>query len=297
MLLELFDQDSKNISYVTIPAETQIEISSATYQELMKASPSIPQVVDLYKVPGYFTGDVAYEYGIMVLQDAVPIEIGYFTAVPAQKFSLYYELGAKKDGVYNPTDAYLSGMKKCTTKADMDDMLKDLFDEQISDITLSQKLNYSEALSKTVWDNYHIYRFKGTDDNGAFIMDPAKSRKLVNRIWESDAYSGPQFEQDGSEVEEVVEEQNIEILNGSAIDGLASSYQKQMQDDGLSVINIGNYTGMKQETTTIYARNAKWAKKNLRKYFPHPKKVEVIGSTTLEEGVDVQIILGVDADE
>ncbi|MBR1873651.1 MAG: hypothetical protein IJ807_02000, partial [Eubacterium sp.] len=134
MLLELFDQDSKNISYVTIPAETQIEISSATYQELMKASPSIPQVVDLYKVPGYFTGDVAYEYGIMVLQDAVPIEIGYFTAVPAQKFSLYYELGAKKDGVYNPTDAYLSGMKKCTTKADMDDMLKDLFDEQISDI-------------------------------------------------------------------------------------------------------------------------------------------------------------------
>ena len=296
MILELFDQDSKNISYVTIPAETQIEITPTTYQELLKASPSIPQVVDLYKVPGYFTGDVAYEYGIMALQDAFPVEIGYFTAVPSQKFSLYYEMGAKKENIYNPTDAYLSGMKKCTTKADMDDMLKDLCDEQISDITLSQKLNYSEALSKVVWDNYRIYRLKGTDEEGVFIINSVKSRKLVNKIWESVTYTTPQFEPDGSEVEEVVEEQNIEILNGSAIDGLASSYQKTMQDDGLSVINIGNYTGMKQETTTIYARNVKWAKKNLRKYFPHPKKVEVIGSTTLEEGVDVQIILGVDAD-
>ena len=147
-----------------------------------------------------------------------------------------------------------------------------------------------------VWDNYRIYRLKGTDEEGVFIINSVKSRKLVNKIWESVTYTTPQFEPDGSEVEEVVEEQNIEILNGSAIDGLASSYQKTMQDDGLSVINIGNYTGMKQETTTIYARNVKWAKKNLRKYFPHPKKVEVIGSTTLEEGVDVQIILGVDAD-
>ncbi|HAK57746.1 MAG TPA: hypothetical protein DCP06_02065 [Lachnospiraceae bacterium] len=298
MMLELFDQTTKNITYVTIPINTQVELSQATYQELIKVNSSLPQVVRLADVPKQFAGtpgDQRYEYGIRVLQDALPIDIGYFTAMAESKFKVYYEFGAKKENCFSPTDAYISSMKKCTTKSDMDDLIKDLWDEQISDLTLSQKLNYSEALSNVNWDMYHIYALKGKDDGSVFTINRKKSKKLISDIWESEAYQTPQFETTTT-TETVPEEQNIEILNGSAIDGLASRYQKEMQADGLAVVNIGNYTGMKQQTTTIYAKNVKWAKKHLRSYFPKPKKVKVEASSDLEEGIDVQIILGVDAD-
>ena len=298
MILELFDQDSKNLTLVTIPSNTHIDLSQNSYQEMTKVNQNIPQSVKLSDVPGYFRGDVGYEYAVMALQDALPVDIGYFTAIPKTKFAMYYELGTKKEKCYSPTDAYITSMKKCTTKSDMDDMLKDLFDEQISDLTVSQKLGYSEALSKVNWDLIHIYVLKGSDDGTSFTINSKKSKKLINQIWDSPAYTTAQYEATaGKDTETSSDDQNIEILNGSAIDGLASKYQKMMQEDHLSVVNIGNYTGMKQQTTTIYARDVKWAKKKLRKYFPKPKAVKVESSSELEEGIDVEIILGVDADQ
>ncbi|MBO4396011.1 MAG: LytR C-terminal domain-containing protein [Eubacterium sp.] len=296
MMLELFDQNTKNMSYVTIPTNTQITISQALYQELLKVNGSLPQVMRLTDIQTYFTGDVAYEYGIRILQDTLPVDIGYFTAMPDSKFKIYYEYGVGREGCYSPTNAYITSMKKCTTKSDMDDMITDLWDEQISDITLSQKLNYSESLAKVNWDFVHVYCLKGNDDGSVFTIDAKKSKKLISDIWECEAYTQAQYETAVPE-QESVDEQNIEILNGSAIDGLASRYQKNMQADGLSVVNIGNYTGIKQETSTIYAKNVKWAKKNLRSYFPHPKNVAVEKAGELDEGIDVQIVLGVDADE
>lgn len=297
MILELFDQNTKNLTLVTIPANTQVEMGQQTYQELSQASQSVPQVVRLYDVPSFFAGDVAYEYGIKVLQDALPVEIGYFTAIPKTKFQMYYELNTKKENCYTPTDAYISSMKKCVTKGEMDDMLSDLWDEQISDITLAQKQDYSEALSKVNWDLVHSYVLKGKDDGTSFTINAKKSKKLISDIWEAEPYTTAQYETAQAGTEENVDDQNIEILNGSAIDGLASKYQRMMQDDHLSVVNIGNYTGMKQEHTTIYAKNVKWAKKKLRSYFPKPKAVKVEKSSDLEEGIDVMIVLGVDADQ
>lgn len=296
MILELFDQNSKNMTYVTIPANTRITISKRTYSELIKVNSTLPQVVTMSDVQSYFSGDVAYEYGILILQEALPVEIGYFTAMPSNKFEVYYEFGAKKDECYNPTTAFLTSMKKCDSKSSMEDMIEDLWDEQISDLTLSQKLNYAEALSQVKWDFVHIYAAYGNTEGEAFSINGKKTKKLVSRIWESEPYTKAQFDAGGNEDDETAEEQqNIEILNGSAIDGLASDYQKQMQADGLSVVNIGNYTGMKQESTTIYAKNVKWAKKNLRSYFPKPKKVKVEPATELDEGIDVMIVLGTDA--
>ena len=297
MILELFDQNTKNLTLVTIPANTTIEMSQQTFQDITAASPSVPQVVRLYDVPSFFAGDVAYEYGIKVLQDALPVDIGYFTAIPKTKFQMYYELNTNKKDCYTPTEAYISSMKKCTTKAEMDDMISDLWDEQISDITLSQKQGYSEALSKVNWDLVHSYVLKGKDDGTSFTINMKKSKKLISDIWEAETYSSAQYETAKPDAAENEDDQNIEILNGSAIDGLASKYQKMMQEDHLSVVNIGNYTGMKQEHTTIYAKNVKWAKKKLRSYFPKPKAVKVEKSTELEEGIDVMIVLGVDADQ
>ena len=69
MVLELFDKETGNLDYITIPNKTQISLSSTKYNEYMEVSPQIPQIVTLRDINEYFTGDVAYEYGILLLQD------------------------------------------------------------------------------------------------------------------------------------------------------------------------------------------------------------------------------------
>ena len=89
---------------------------------------------------------------------------------------------------------------------------------------------------------------------------------MINKIWESEAYTEAQFETSSGDSSAETTTQNIEIQNASQITGLAARYQSKMQSDGLSVVNIGNFQGMKQDKTTIYAKDKKWAKKTLRLY-------------------------------
>ena len=91
MVLELFDETTKNMAYITIPVNTQITISSATYAELMKVSQEVPQLATMSDINTYFSGDVAYEYGIMILQEELKADIGYFTAIPSGLFDTYFE--------------------------------------------------------------------------------------------------------------------------------------------------------------------------------------------------------------
>ena len=76
---------------MTIPANTQITISTDTYSDLIKVSQKLPQVAKLSDINEYFTGDVAYEYGILILQDTMDVDIGYFTAMPTEEFDKYFE--------------------------------------------------------------------------------------------------------------------------------------------------------------------------------------------------------------
>ncbi len=314
MILELFAQDTKNMTYVTIPVDTKITISQDTYQKLIQVNQSLPQTVKMEDIPNYFAGDVAFEYGIMILQEVLPVDIGYFTAIASDKFNVYYEYGKKISDCFTPTDAYLSTLRKCTTEADMKDLIEDMWDDadsnhenyQTSDITLNQKLNYAQALAGVNWDLVHAYAVKGTKETDGFVIDGKKSKKLINKIWESEAYTEAQFETSSGDSSAETTTQNIEIQNASQITGLAARYQSKMQSDGLSVVNIGNFQGMKQDKTTIYAKDKKWAKKTLRSYFPKPKKVSVKSNTEFPkqanakdpftEGIDVVIVLGVDAD-
>ena len=220
MVLELFDQDSKNMTYVTIPANTKITISQATYTELLAVNSSIPQVVTMGDLISYFSGDVAYEYGIKVLEGEIGSDIGYFTAMTSQKFQVYYEFATKKKNCFTPTDAYISTLKKCVGEPEMKELIEDMWDDMITDLTLSQKENYAADLSKVNWDYIHAYRISGKEDGDSFVINQKKAKKLINKIWESDAYAESQFDTSSQTEEAADEAQNIEILNGSAIDGL-----------------------------------------------------------------------------
>ena len=88
----------------------------------------------------------------------------------------------------------------------------------------------------------------------------------------------------------------IWIANGSAINGLASSYQNKMTADGYTVTGVGNYTGIKQTSTTIYAKKTEWGKPLLNYY----KNAAIKSKSELSQNpdwqsADIVVVLGTDA--
>ncbi|MBO5485998.1 MAG: LytR C-terminal domain-containing protein, partial [Eubacterium sp.] len=292
MVLELFDQNTKNLTYVTIPVNSQIAISQATYAEFLEASKKAPQLATLADINDYFSGDVAYEYGIRVLQEAMDVDIGYFTALPSDKFDTYFQKKSEKEPLYMPSQALLDQAGKCTSEGDMEDFIEEKWDELISDATLSQKQKYAESLLGVNKEFIHVHGVYGESNGQSFTIDGKKSAKLVNNIWELDAYTSPQTIIKGSLCSSSGSASSasckIQVTNGTGINGLASSYMQKLQGAGYNVIGVGNYVGTKQTTTTIYVKKKKWGK-DLLQYF---KNATIKVSSDLTNNADIEIILG-----
>ncbi len=308
MVLELFDETTTNMNFITIPADTQISISSKKYSELMKVSQQIPQLFTMEDINEYFTGDVAYEYGIMILQEQFHADIGYFTAIPSDTFDKFFEKNSKKKKklVYQPSEALLNSASQCDTEAKMNDFIEEMWDDMILDITLSQKQHYSAALARTNRDYIRTRRAYGSKSGDVFLLDEKKNRKLVNDIWESEAYDTPQKssadsadkkDKDSSDSSSGTKVssagRSIWITNGSGINGLAATYKEKLEADGLIVTGTGNYDGVVQKKTRILVTKKKLGK-DLLKYFKDAtiEKVENTAENPLNGGADIEIILG-----
>ncbi len=288
MVLELFDESTKNLAYVTIPVNTQITISGRKYSELQEMSQKLPQLVTMADINDYFSGDVAYEYGIIILNEEFKADIGYFTAISSDKFDTYFENdGTEKRPRYKPSQTLLAQAAAKKTKKDMDKMIEKMWDELISDVTLSQKQNYSEALTKVNQSFIRVYRAHGTATGDVFLLNKNKNKNLVNNIWESKAYTHEQKSK-SADADTAAVGHTIQITNGSGIDGLAAAYRDKLRADGWNVSDVGNYVGTIQTKTVIYANKKAWGK-GLRTYF---KDAEIRKADNLTNGVEIEIVLG-----
>lgn len=286
MVLELLDKSSSNLAYITVPADTKITMSASTYEELLQVSQKVPQVAVMSEINEYFSGDVAYEYGIKILQEEWNVDIGYFTAISSDKFDQYFEnAGTKKKPKYTLSQTLIGKMKACKDAKAMSKLMKNSWDDMISDLTLSQKQGYAEAFQKVNADYIRTYRVKGTQSTDGFLLDNKKNTSLVNKIWESEPFSGKQGE---TSLTTDITKYKVQVTNGTGIDGLASAYQEKLKAQGWNVIGVGNYQGIKQTSTTIYTKN-KAAAKELKSFF---KNASIVKQEEMTNGADIEILLG-----
>lgn len=290
MVLELFDSGTKNLTYITIPVNTQVTISGKNYQNLLEKSGKLPQVVMMSKLNEYFSGDVAYEYGILILQEAYKADIGYFTALKSSEFKKCFERETGKKIIYRPTKVLLDEAAQCKDEETMNDLIERKWDTLISNITLSQKQRYAKDLIQVKRDLIYTHQAFGQESSGAFQLNKQKNQEFVNGIWEKKSYAKPQGKsavkpKDASGT-------TVFIYNGSKITGLAAKYQKKLEEAGFIVKGIDNATGDLCKTTTIYTSKKKTGEK-FEKYFKSPvlKLTSKLGS-----GADVEIVLGTNDD-
>ncbi len=288
VVLELFDKETGNLDYVTIPNKTQISLDAKAYEEYQQISPQIPQIVTLRDINLYFKGDVAYEYGILLLQEELDVEIGYFTALDSVEFDKRFE---KKEGAYRPNKEYLETVPSDGSEDSMKDFIADEWDSLISDITLSQKQQYASGFVKVKTDCIYAHRAYAEEIKGSATLDEKKTKKMIDKIWESEARTVPQKTVDGTAAQtgqDKLKSRSIQITNGSKINGLAAAYKEKMEKDGLYVMGVGDFTGEVQKSTTIYVRRRKWGK-YLQGYFKNPVIQE---ADALTNGADIEVVLG-----
>ncbi len=292
MVLELFDKGTKNMTYITIPVNTVVTLSDKSFQEYRKLNPNVPRSFPMADLNKYFEGDVAYEYGILILQEDLPIDIGYFTAFASTEFDKLFERKGKTTELYQPKKELLDEADKCTNKSDMNSFIDDKWDIIISNITLSMKQHYSEALISVNREHIYLYKAYGTKDGEAYRLKRKKNRRLVNKIWESVAYMTPQTNVPVETEGHSAKGRTIHVTNSTTINGLAAAYMEKLKADGLNVIGTGNYSGEQQTSTIIYANKTKWAE-DLKTYFKNPT---VMQGDNLQGNAEIEIILGTEDD-
>lgn len=293
VVLELFDKETGNIDYVTIPNKTQISLSNQKYQEYMEVSSQIPQIVTLRDINEYFTGDVAYEYGILLLQEELNVDIGYFTAMDSEEFNKRFE---KKEGAFIPREEYLDTVSQYKDESAMKDFIEKEWDVLISDITLSQKQQYASGLIKVQRAYIYAHRAYAEEIKGKATLDGAKTKKMIDKIWESGERNEKQKSVDGTAAPtdlDKLKSRSIWITNGSRINGLAAAFKEKFEKEGLYVMGVGDFSGEIQKKTVIYTRKKRWGR-YLKPFFKDPVIKEVQDPKDLTNAADIEIVLGTD---
>ncbi len=290
VVLELFDKETGNLDYITIPNKTQISLSAQKFAEYQEVSSQVPQIVVMRDLNQYFSGDVAYEYGILLLQEVLDVDIGYFTAMDSEVFNKRFD---KKEEAFIPSDEYLDTVEQNKDESAMKDFIAREWDSIISDITLVQKQQYAAGFLKVDRDLIYAHRAYAEEIQGQATLDGKKTKKMIDEIWESGKRTKEQTSVDGTAARsklEKIKSKSIQITNGSKINGLAASFKAKLEAEGLYVVGVGDYSGEVQKQTVIYTKKRRWGR-YLKPLFNRPAVRETQDMTN---GADIEIVLGTD---
>ncbi len=142
------------------------------------------------------------------------------------------------------------------------------FDLKMLPVFLPFLTNFSE-------DNIEFFTMPNTVDGGYVVMKEPDCSELIDYMFYST--------EDVEPVSSIG--LDIEILNGTYIDGLASEAKEILEADGYTVTSIGD-SDVKLEQTKIYVKDRAYGQ-DLKHYFNTPK---IVNDPTLD--TDIRIILG-----
>lgn len=158
-----------------------------------------------------------------------------------------------------------------------------MFDEGyiLTDLTLKDALLYAGDLINLSTESFQIATVPGeakTIGRSYFVVDQEGSNKLFADI----LGIGEKEDQDMSS-----KDLNIEILNGTNINGLAGEFKEKLEDAGFEVFQIGNFSNNKSEKTRIIVKKQGQGT-DLEEFFNKPE----IAVEELPDNVDIRIIIG-----
>ncbi|MDF2821857.1 MAG: uncharacterized protein K0R15_2305 [Clostridiales bacterium] len=155
-----------------------------------------------------------------------------------------------------------------------------------TNMSLTDALLYAGDLVELKSESFNMQVIPGSpktiDRASYFIIDQEATNQLFTDILGI-------VEEEGTAKDISSKGLKIEILNGTDINGLASEYKEKLEDDELTITQIGNYGESNNEKTRIIV-SKKGMGNDLKKYFNEPEIVV----EELPDNIDIRIIIGDD---
>ncbi len=91
LLLEVFNCQRKELAYLTIPLDTQLTMSDTLYRKLVVINPEMPQIIKLSSIAKYMDEKAIFDYGVVMTEELLGIDISYYTVIPDDIFTEIFE--------------------------------------------------------------------------------------------------------------------------------------------------------------------------------------------------------------
>ncbi len=209
LVLEVFNCQTKELAYITIPIDTKLTMSDTLYRKLIVVKPEIPQIIKLYSITKYLDRETVFDYGVLMVEELLGTKISYYTVMPEELFADIFEERVVTGGISAAellpgaevttaavtdaaqeekaategeqeqpeltqvfTEKYLKKISKLNSEAKIQTYLEKLYPKLTSNLPLQDKLNYIESYSKTTMDRVLFLKLAGKELNSGFEMDP-----------------------------------------------------------------------------------------------------------------------------
>lgn len=279
IVIEILNMNTNNLDFITIPANTQFTISSEVYKRMCAAGADAPQIMRMSALNSYFSDNTSYEYGILLLEDYLGIDIGYYTAVESSVFNDWFTKETDT-GLYRPSDSLINEAK--LSAGDMSGFIKKQYESLISDLKVKSKLKYADTYAAVNPSYIYCHMISGTVDGNNYLIEVRKAKQQYDTILASAAYTTEQV----NDVSIPSAGKNIKVLNGSGTEGIATATKAMLEEDGMKVVRIADNPQVIENTIIYVAKEGMG--KDLKHYFKNAK----IETDQLDEGVDILIIVG-----
>ena len=294
IVLEIFNPITGNLDYVTIPRDAQFAMSNELYQKLYKAGSDAPQIIRLEDADQYFSGKVLYGYMVILLEDMLNMDIGYYTVVSKKRFEEVFTEVLTEEGqvAYTISQNFLNEMSDLEDEKSLENFLKKEAKNYESSLSLKNKYKYVPEYLKITENCIYTHALYGIEKTDYFDVNIEESRELLINIEDNPMPYATVQETMSETVIGDSRGYSIEILNASGITGLAALYEQKLREDGYTISHIGNYTlGTLTESKILV--DSEELGKDLLDYIGKAN----IETTELPDGIDIQILLGTMAEE
>jgi len=160
-------------------------MTDSLYCKLIPVNPAIPQMIKLSGISKYFDKDTVYDYGVLIMEDLLKINISYYTAIPQSIYETMFVTENLMPDVTNKEEAqststvpkelfseeYITFLKSFTTAEALSKYIEDIYSSIQSNLTLNEKMNYFESYCNTPSSSIFFELIHGVNHNSAYIVD------------------------------------------------------------------------------------------------------------------------------
>lgn len=189
VLIEILNSETCNIDYITMPGNTELELSADIEKKLEKYNIDVEeQSIRLDELTKYYDSN-AFQFGQLIIGDVLGIDISYYTVMPKSTFVKYFVaddrtfyLGNKKYEYEMQvlSETFITKLKQFDLQ--LDKLIDDSYGDLISSLNVNNKKKYIPIFEKADVDKVYNWHIIGEEVYGAYVIDEKLNGKMISNV-------------------------------------------------------------------------------------------------------------------